>query len=32
MLNFDPLLWPHPNPGGHDLNNLESTLSKEPST
>ena len=32
MLNFDPPLWPHPTPGGHDLNNLESTLPQDVST
>ena len=26
MLNFGPLLWPHPDPGDHHLNKLESTL------
>ena len=26
MLNFGPLLWPHPDPRGHHLNKLESTL------
>lgn len=25
-------LWPHPNPGGHDLNTIKSTLPEEAST
>lgn len=25
-------LWPHPIPGGHDLNEIESTLPKDDST
>ena len=31
MSNFDPLLWPHRTPGGHDLNKLESPLYQEAS-
>ena len=29
MQNFDPLLWPHPTPGGHDFHKLESALCQE---
>ena len=32
MLIFDPQLWPHPTPGGHDFHNFESTLLKDAST
>ena len=32
MLNFDPPLWPHPTPGGHDFHNFEFTLPEDAST
>ena len=32
MLNFDPQLWPHPTPGGHDFHKLEFTLPEDAST
>ena len=32
MLNLIPQLWPHPTPGDHDLNKLESTLPEDAST
>ena len=32
MLNFGPRLWPHPDPGDHHLNKLESTFYQNAST
>ena len=32
MLNFDPPLWPHPTPRGHDFHIFESTLPEDAST